>query len=299
MIFLRAPIRALFLLATLTVQGQSTYDSAAPLTIVRHPLPRAPRPAQPSLNPNLIVLDPAHGGADEGARLDHNLLERDVALSFANRLRTLLIARGFVVITTHESASDDMTPDARVEIANRSHPAACLLLHAATSGHGVHLFLSALTPQTRPSSSSPTLAELAPIAPWDTAQAPVLPQSQRLASDLATGLNGVKLPLVLAQSSVRPIDSMLCPAVALELSPLPIDGSQISPADFGYQGRVAEAIVSGLVLWRDHVRSQIAATDAARVASGSVVPANHPGAIPVRKRPDAPRTPTGIAGPGR
>ena len=268
----RIPIRAaLLLLASAAAQAQSTADPAIPPTILKHPKPRTPRSTQPSINPNLIVLDPAHGGPDDGAHLTGKLLEKDVTLSLSNRLRTQLIARGFTVITTHESASDDLASDQRVELSNRSHPAACLILHAASGGHGVHLFTSSLTPvapSPTPASASGSSQDAgAPILPWDTAQAPSVAQSLRLANDLATALNGVRVPIVLGRVSIRPIDSLSCPAIALELAPLAAGSSgasETSPAEPAYQQRVAEAVATALTFWRGRMQSQVAAAQTAR-----------------------------------
>lgn len=260
--------------------------AATPQTLT--PTIRKPRPPQPPFNPNIIFLDPAHGGSDPGATLEGNTPEKDATLAFAKLLRTLLTPQGFTVILTHESAAIPQPPpppqpdedgnippatpfnpaannpplDTRVEQANRSHAVACLLIHASNGGHGVHLYTSSLTPAPPP---DPALdPALRPIPLWDTAQAPTLPQSTQLASDLATAINGIRIPLITAHTSVRPIDSMTCPALALELSPLP---SGDSPADPAYQQRVAQAIAVGLVSWRTRAQTQLAAAQAARDAA--------------------------------
>ena len=69
--------------------------------------------------------------------------KKTATLAFSVRLRSLLSARGIVVVTTRES---DVTldPDQRAEIANHMHAQACLSLHASESGAGVHLFTSSL-----------------------------------------------------------------------------------------------------------------------------------------------------------
>ncbi len=60
--------------------------------------------AQTTPTRNIIVLDPAHGGADMGAKItagaNGNLAEKDLTLSFTARLKPLLAAAGFTVITT-------------------------------------------------------------------------------------------------------------------------------------------------------------------------------------------------------
>ena len=103
------------------------------------------RPQQPPFDPDVIVLDAAHGGSDTGAKLGGAGDEKDLNVAFADRLKSMLEAQQFRVVLTHASADDDPTPDQRAETANRARAVACLLLHATNSGHGVHLFSSALT----------------------------------------------------------------------------------------------------------------------------------------------------------
>jgi N-acetylmuramoyl-L-alanine amidase len=265
----RKPIRTglLLLLCTLAAGAQTTP------TAIDTPTPKAPKPPTtpkarksdtPSFNTSLIVLDPAHGGADKGATLGENSFEKDATIAFAGRLRSLLTSKGFTVVYTHSSASDDASADSRVEATNRNHPVACILLHASAAGHGVHLLTSSLTPPRATQSTDDPKA----IAPWDTAQAPLIPQSLRLADDLSAAINGARIPLVVGRTSVRPIDSMTCPAVALELSPLAASGDSSTPAtDEGYQNRVAQTVTNALVTWREQVISATAAAQAAKAVS--------------------------------
>ncbi|MBV8159473.1 MAG: N-acetylmuramoyl-L-alanine amidase, partial [Acidimicrobiia bacterium] len=69
----------------------------------------APVPA--GANPRLIVLDPGHGGSDTGA-IRNGLVEKNLALDIAMRLRTLLVARGWLVKMTHETDADVYGPNA-------------------------------------------------------------------------------------------------------------------------------------------------------------------------------------------
>ena len=245
--------------AQVPTQSQGVADPSNPT-----PTPHKPRPATPKspvVNMNLILLDPAHGGADNGAALPGNTTEKEVTLSLANHLRPLLSAQGFTVVLTRENPADDVTADARVELANRSHPLACILLHATAGGHGLHLYTSSLAP---PASVSPP-DDFTPITPWDTAQAPLVPQSLRLVSDLATALNGIRAGLLTARASVSPIDSLTCPAVALEIAPLAASGDINTPvSDSAYQQHVAEAVTQALVYWRTQAVAAAAAAQAAK-----------------------------------
>jgi N-acetylmuramoyl-L-alanine amidase len=240
------------------------------------PKPRV-RPYQPPFNPNLIVLDPGHGGSDTGAKLGPAGEEKDLNVAFADRLKTLLEAQQFTVVLTHASADDNPTPDQRAEAANRSRAVACLLLHATNAGNGVHLFTSALT--------APFFTGDAPddkaILPWDSAQAVSLPRSQQLANEISTSLNDLRIPLVVTRVSVAPIDSMTCAAVAIEVAPA---ASGTSVADETYQQNVAESVVAALGFWRDHAKDQIAAAQAAAQAANPSATAAP--ATPVKPKPN-------------
>ena len=249
----RLPIRSLALL--LVAASALAQDTPAPAPIHK---PRTPRPEPPPYNVNTIFLDAAHGGDDPGARLGPNSLEKDATLAFAERLGTLLGKDAFTLVTSRTSDSADPasvpTLDQRVELANRSRALACLVLHATAAGHGIHLFTSSL-PASAPGSADTSGPR--PIMPWNTAQAGSLPASQQLASDLAAAIDGLRIPLVTGHVSVKPIDSLTCPAILVELAPLASGASQNSASDPAYQQRVAQAIASGLHAWRVHAQAQI------------------------------------------
>lgn len=201
----------------------------------------------PGFNRTTIVLDPGHGGTDAGSRLSDNLTEKDITLALANRIRALLTARGFTVVMTRDNdappqAGTTLSLDDRAGIANHARPSACLLLHATGSGRGVHLYTSEITP---------TEGEKLPI-PWLTAQAAWVTQSQHLAEQLGSALQRSRLVVVRNAASVRPVDSLTCPAVVLELAPTTEDADSIS--DTGYQQKVAEAIAGTMVFWQNQVQ---------------------------------------------
>ena len=267
MLSLRTPTRALLLLLAATASAQ-TPTPAPP----HQPKPH-PKPYQAPFNPNLILLDPAHGGEDNGSSLGpkaDNELEKDLNIAFANRLNTLLTAKGFTIVITHAASSDEVTADQRVELTNRSRAVACLLLHASPSGEGIHLFASALTAPSYADERDNTA-----IAPWDSAQAPSLPRSLQLANELATALNALKVPLIIGRASVSPIDSMSCAAVAVEIAPA---AANSNVADETYQQHIAESIVTALTYWRQHAQDQLNVQQAAQNAAAATPAKGAPGA---------------------
>jgi N-acetylmuramoyl-L-alanine amidase len=200
--------------------------------------------AQQPLPRTAILLDPAHGGPDTGARLNDNALEKDLTLAFATRLRALLTAAGFAVISTRDAdPTVPFTTDQRAEIANHARPAACLILHATTSGSGIHLVTSTLPPPNNEAPSS--------IIPWDTAQTASIPQSLRLANELGVSLVHAKIPVILSRATLRPLDNLTCPALAIEIAPLAVADSDPTPVtDAAWQQRAAQAIADALTAWR-------------------------------------------------
>jgi N-acetylmuramoyl-L-alanine amidase len=201
----------------------------------------------------VVVLDAAHGGDDGGAHLNSAVAEKTVTLALSVRLRSLLTARGFQVVTTREG-NINLDGDARAQIANRAASgaglSACVSLHATESGSGVHLFISpiAATARTR-------------FLPWKTAQSAYINRSLKLAGALDAafqhsgdgGSSAVgAIDATVARASVAGLDSMACPAVAVEIAP--IRGSDrgivTDVTDPQYQSQIVEALAAALLEWK-------------------------------------------------
>jgi N-acetylmuramoyl-L-alanine amidase len=195
--------------------------------------------APPAASRFVVVLDAAHGGDDSGAHLGSEA-EKDYTLAFSVRLRSLLMARGFTVVTTRES-DDAVQPDHRAEIADHANAQACLSLHAAESGSGVHLFVSSLAP-----------VQDAHFLAWKTAQASWILRSLSLAGVINSALSHATVPVTLGRTALPGIDSMTCPAVAVEVAPdrSPDAGESAGLDDPDYQARIADALAAALVEWR-------------------------------------------------
>ncbi len=257
---------ASLLLAAATAAFAQTSTATAPATRPRNPTQKpaavpAARSTIPYINHNLIFLDPAHGGPDPGAHLPSNLLEKDINLALAIRIRGLLAGHDLSVLLSREADSSAVapdgtdqppaappTPDARAGTANHVHPVACILLHATGSGNGVHIVTSDLTPPDSTSADLPPSPSRA--IPWESAQTDSIPQSLRLANEISTAITRANLPVHLSRGSVKPIDSLTCPAVAIEIAPLVSGPTPVS--DPAYQQRVAQAVATALLFWRGH-----------------------------------------------
>jgi len=188
---------------------------------------------------SVVVLDAAHGGDDAGASLG-STPEKAYTLALSVRLRSLLAARGFQVVTTRD-ADTTVDADRRAEIANRVHALACLSLHATETGSGVHIFVSSLAP----------VAD-ARFLPWKTTQAAWITRSLTLAGVLNSALSHAGIGVTLGRIGMPGIDSMACPAVAVEVAPDRSSGDSAAGGldDPTAQARVADALAAALVEWR-------------------------------------------------
>jgi N-acetylmuramoyl-L-alanine amidase len=202
----------------------------------------------------VVVLDAAHGGEDGGAQLADSTAEKTVTLALSVRLRSLLGARGMQVVTTREG-NVNVDANARAQIANHANAAACVSLHASEAGTGVHIFVSSL------GSTEP-----ARFLAWKTAQSGFVTRSLKLANTVnsalehssvaggtsTTGGDTGPIPATLARTSLPGVDSMTCPAIALEMAPIRDTGRKVvtEVTDEQYQTQVVESLAAALLEWR-------------------------------------------------
>jgi N-acetylmuramoyl-L-alanine amidase len=248
------------LLMSFPATAQAPAIPAVPRTASAPVAPTTPAPAtQNTPSRFVVVLDAAHGGDDGGAQLGETAAEKNVTLSLSVRLRSLLAARGFSVVTTRES-NVNVDSDLRAQIANHASAAACVSLHASLTGTGVHLFVSSLssTSQTR-------------FLAWKTAQSAFVTRSLKLASMVNSALeqssassNGdagpvsLSIPVTLARTSLPGVDSMACPAVAVEMAPIRGDDRNVATGvtDPQYQAQIVEALAAALLEWRTDAQGE-------------------------------------------
>lgn len=242
-------IAAICLVLPTFVMAQAAKAPPAPIRVPTAPsaAPAVPPPPPPSVAPAFsILLDAAHGGSDTGARLSPNLLEKNLTLDLSNHLRSLLAARGIQVTVTRTSDTN-LPAQARAEIANRTPFAACILIHSTATGSGAHLYTSSLAP-TQPQN----------FLPWQTAQSAYVTRSLKLLSDIDSAFAHAQIPVTLGRTSLQPMDSLACPAVAVEIAPLqPGSSTKFQPlTDSAYQRTILDALVAALDEWRNEWRQQ-------------------------------------------
>jgi N-acetylmuramoyl-L-alanine amidase len=256
----RCGLAALLLFARLlaTPAAAATAATAAEQAAAQQPPSPAPQPAPPpparppGASPPappaapgppsrfLVVLDAAHGGDDLGGHLSSGQYEKNANLALSVRLRSLLGARGIQVITTRES-DQSVTLDRRAAIANHAVAGACISLHSAETGIGVHLFVSSLAP------AAPTR-----FVAWNTAQAGWVTHSLALAGVLNSALLQAGMSVTLGRAPLPAIENMTCPALTIEIAPERDSDHKITaePDDPDYQARVAATLAAAILEWR-------------------------------------------------
>jgi N-acetylmuramoyl-L-alanine amidase len=256
----RKSLAALFVFAVSFVALSRTAfsfpaQSGAPAAVQQ--TPPAPTPAQPpaaatgsdaqtAVTPprpglNIVVLDPAHGGTDLGARGTGGIHESDIVLEFAAQVRTALESQGFQVVQTRQGNANPSFDD-RSAMANAQRGAIFVTLHIASTG----------VPGT---ARVYTMNDLAPAAdatgliPWDRAQGPFVSLSRKLGDQvqalLAQRFKGS--PATAQTASVRQLRTTAAPAIAVEISSVTVeDRAQLDHMAPG----VADAIARGAAAFR-------------------------------------------------
>jgi N-acetylmuramoyl-L-alanine amidase len=192
----------------------------------------------------LIVIDPAHGGADRGAALGQRLDEKDVTLAIARRLRKQLEDHGLTCLMVRDSDTT-LALDQRATLANTSQAKIYIAIHAAGLGRGIRVYTSSLAP-------SP--AEL--FAPWEKAQASFVQNSRTLAAVVLDelGKNQVPVPPGPFPAAVRPLNNVTAPAVAIEVGPMREDVETVNNST--YQDAIANALASAVASMHSRMESQ-------------------------------------------
>ena len=195
----------------------------------------ASTPAPPSPPVPFIILDPAHGGSDSGAALNAAFPEKDVTLVFARRLRQELTSRGIGVQLLRDGDST-LTTDQRATMVNASHQALYIVIHASSQGHGIRLF-TAMLPTSESDSRGPFVA-------WNDAQSASLARSRVIVNQIAVAMEKSAFPARALSASLRPLNNVEVPALAIEIAPSSGDISQLASSEF--QQRTCATLANAL-----------------------------------------------------
>jgi N-acetylmuramoyl-L-alanine amidase len=243
-----ASSRFVFLIIFLIIGSAQAFPSWK--QALQTPPPSAPPPTQQPASPTnslaVVVLDPAHGGADTGARGASGILESDVVLSYARLMRPALEEQGFRVLLTRQ-ANEDPSFDERSQIANGQRGVIFISLHVASTGPPgtvrVYSFPQPAAPDLTPTSSLiPTN-----LIRWDHAQESYLDSSRKLAelmqAQMAQRFPGS--PDIAETAAVRQLRTVAAPAVAIEVSSVSLpDRSPLDRMGLGLAQGVASAVAA-------------------------------------------------------
>jgi len=225
--------------------NQSSAAAQAPSATPQAPTETTTPPSQlreaPSVGLNIVVLDPAHGGTDLGARGTEGIHESDVVLQFAAAVKRALEGQGFQVIQTREG-NENPSFDDRSARANAQRGAVFISLHIASTGlpGTVRTYVEPNTTVSRDPSG---------LIPWEQAQAPFIPLSHKLGdmvqAELAKHFKGS--PDVAQFAPIRQLRTTAAPAIAVEISSVVVENRE--DLDRMVPG-VADAIARGVALFR-------------------------------------------------
>jgi len=180
-----------------------------------------------------VVIDPAHGGHDPGARIAPNLLEKDLTLALARKLRQELQTR-HIPATLLRDSDADMSFDQRAAATNLSRPSVFITVHAEP-GSIVRIYTPALNlaANVKPDRTG--------FLPWESAQSAFSAESAAFAASASNSVVKRELPAPVQPAFLQPLHSIAAPAIAIEV-PATKKGFKIS-ADL-IAGALADAIAT-------------------------------------------------------
>ena len=190
---------------------------------------------------SIVVLDPAHGGTDPGARGTGGIQESEITLEFAAQARRALEQQGFQVVETRQG-NDNPSFDDRSAIANAQRGAVFISLHIASTGipGTVRVYVNSDLPPVKTANG---------FIPWDLAQAPFLGLSRKL-GDLVQGMLTQRFrgsPDTAQTAAIRQLRTTAAPAIAVEVSSVVVNNR----ADLDHMApAVADAIARGVAAFK-------------------------------------------------
>ncbi len=226
-------------------------------------------PAQgPSSGLRTVVIDPGHGGDELGTQGVKGTLEKEITLSVARRLRTLIESRlGLKVFLTRE---DDrtMSLDERSAFANNRRADVFISIHAnsavrpAMKGAEVYYLTVERADEEarkRADQNSTVLPALGggnraiDLILWETAQARYLEQSATLAGFVEQALRPrVEMsPRAVQQAPFRVLVGANMPAALVEIGYLSNADQETQLATAAYQEQVALSLLDALIKFRE------------------------------------------------
>ena len=222
----------------------------------------------PSAGIRTIVIDPGHGGEEEGAKGAGGTLEKDVTLAVARRLKASLEARlGVRVILTRDS-DQTVGLDERAALANNNKADLFISLHANASLRqgvsGAEIFYLSLEEYGEEAQRvAQTESEAVPVFGggsrdidvilWEMAQARYIEQSGALAQIVEAALRA-RVPMsarAIQQAPLRVLVGANMPAVLVELGFITNPEQEKQLKSEAFQTAVVQGLVESVVRFRD------------------------------------------------
>jgi len=191
-----------------------------------------------------VLIDPGHGGNDQGAVLPNKLLEKDITLAMARRLKAELEDHGIPARLVRDG-DVGLSLEQRAEMANGQHAGAYVAIHAGLPGHGVRIYTPAIASAAEPAGK---------FQPWESAQTPYQGRSRILAQEITAEARKQEINVVSFKALLRPLNNITAPAIAIELAPDPANVEDISSQKF--QNNLAAAIAAGVAQARAQLEAQ-------------------------------------------
>jgi N-acetylmuramoyl-L-alanine amidase len=171
----------------------------------------------------IIVIDPAHGGEDAGARSGSGITEKDVTLEIAKLISEVGTQRGMTIVLTR-SADHSLSLKDRVAVPSNRKADVFVSLHAATDANpdvkGMQIFVSEENQR--------------------------FVESKRLSAVLADELGGIARVVGVKSSPAFVLKSNTAPSAIIELGYLSNQADAVFVTDRGNQRAIAEKIVNAL-----------------------------------------------------
>ena len=263
--------------ATTTLDGVTRISIDVPSAAAAGDTAAPPPPPTPPSDPlppvvgrrrfTTVVLDPGHGGADTGVRTADGLLEKELTLDVARRLRQRLETRlGLRVLLTRD---DDRTlgPDERAAFANNNKADLFLSLHGngalGPAVSGAEVFFLSLDKEgesVRRSANAEAVSlpalggsrRVLEIVPWNLAQAAHIDRSSTLAQMLDQELKRhvPMSPRGVQRAGMRVLTGANMPAALVEMAYLTNPDQAAKARGEEFRNSTADALYEAIARFR-------------------------------------------------
>lgn len=254
---------------TIEILGDDTTEPAGPPAAAPETPPDLPMPSSSSAL-RTVVIDPGHGGSEDGARGQAGSLEKEITINVARRLKAALESQlGIRVILTRDG--DETVPlDHRAAIANNNKADLFLSLHANASlqrvARGAEVFyLSADGYGDEARRAAESAGHVLPtfgggtrdiqVILWEMAQARYIEESAVLASIMEEELRSrVEVsPRPVQQAPFRVLVGANMPAVLVEMGFVSNAEDEQRLTSSAHQSLIVQALFNGVVRFRGYL----------------------------------------------